>query len=470
MDLAMVKQEQGETLRKYMRRFFDKCATIVDVSDKEVIDLFQDGLYHHRTFEDFDRRRPSSITHLKDMITSWAGEEDKANAKYDAIRCKSKQNTSGGISNNGNQGARNNNNYSGPNRKRKPDNTVAAIQRLAKEYSKKTSGGFKVFLKEKCPWHLDGNHTTEQCYQLSRALKDTPEPRHPHDKKGKKKNDEGNGDFQEPDKMVNILSDGLPSRRVQKATRREVMSIEPVVPTPLRWSEVPITFCRADQWTSFSEPGWLPILLKPVVAGSMLNKVLIDGGSGLNILFTKTLKKMKLDITHMRTKSSSPFYGIVPGNAAIPLGSVVLPVTFWESRDNYRTEYVKLEVADFETSYHAILGRPAIAKFMVVPHYTYLVLKMPSLAGVLSLQGDLKISHDYDTEAVEIASTNQIPNSMMEIYPTSKKLAPSELDIPEKSDTTNKPQPTEEVLVKTIDLGTGDSSKTTTIGAGLDPK
>jgi hypothetical protein len=207
-----------------------------------------------------------------------------------------------------------------------------------------------------------------------------------------------------------------------------------------------------------------------VVAGSKLNKVLIDGGSGLNVLFTKTLKKMKLDITHMLTKSNTPFYGIVPGNAAIPLGSVVLPVTFGASRDNYRTEYIKFEVADFKTSYHAILGRPAIAKFMAVPHYTYLVLKMPSPAGVLSLQGDLKISHDCDTEAVEIASTNQVPNTMMEVYTASKKLATSELDIPEKSECTNKPQPPGEVLVKTVDLGTGDPCKTTTIGAGLDPK
>jgi hypothetical protein len=131
MDLAMVKQEQGETLRKYMRRFFDKRATVVDVTNKEVIDLFQDGLYHRHTFEDFDRRRPSSITHLKDMITSWADEEDKANAKYDAIRGKSKQNTGGNNNNNGNQGGRSNN-YSGPNCKRKPDNIVAAIQRPAK--------------------------------------------------------------------------------------------------------------------------------------------------------------------------------------------------------------------------------------------------------------------------------------------------------------------------------------------------
>jgi hypothetical protein len=276
MDLAMVKQEQGETLRKYMQRFFDKRATVVDVSHKEVIDLFQDGLYHRCTFEDFGRRRPSSITHLKDMITFWVDEEDKANAKYDAIHGKSKQNTGGSNNNNGNQGGRSNN-YSGLNRKRKPDNTVAAIQRPAKDNSKKTSGPFKDLLKEKCPWHLDGNHTTEQCYQLRRALKDTPEPRHPHDKKGKKKTDEGNDDLQEPDKTVNVLFGGLPNRRAQKATRQEVMSIEPAVPTPIRWSEIPITFSRADQWTSFSEPGRFPLVLKPVVVGSKLNKVLIDG-------------------------------------------------------------------------------------------------------------------------------------------------------------------------------------------------
>jgi hypothetical protein len=67
---------------------------------------------------------------------------------------------------------------------------------------------------------------------------------------------------------------------------------------------------------------------------------------------------------------------------------------------------------------------------MEVPHYTYLVLKMPCPAGVLSLQGDLKISLDCDTEAMELAATNQVPNTMMEIYAASKKLAPSELDIP----------------------------------------
>jgi hypothetical protein len=161
MDLVMVKQEQGETLHKYMRCFFDKRATVVDVTNKEVIDLFQDGLYHRRTFEDFGPRCPSSITKLKDMITSWADEEDKANTKYDAIRGKSKQNAGGNNNNNNkNQGSRNNN-YSGPYCKRNPDNTITAIQCPAKDNSKKTSGGFKELLKEKCPWHLEGNYTIE---------------------------------------------------------------------------------------------------------------------------------------------------------------------------------------------------------------------------------------------------------------------------------------------------------------------
>jgi hypothetical protein len=95
---------------------------------------------------------------------------------------------------------------------------------------------------------------------------------------------------------------------------------------------------------------------------------------------------------------------------------------------------------------------------MAVSHYTYLVLKMPSPVGVLALQGDLKVSYDCDTEAVELAVINQVPNAMIEIFAASKKLAPTELEVPEKTDTTNKPQPTEEVQVKTIDLGTDDSS------------
>jgi hypothetical protein len=84
---------------------------------------------------------------------------------------------------------------------------------------------------------------------------------------------------------------------------------------------------------------------------------------------------MGLVISKILTPSRAPFYGIVPGIAATPLGSVVLPVTFG-MKDNYHTKYIKFEVADFK-SYHTILSRPALAKFMAVPYYVYLLLKMP---------------------------------------------------------------------------------------------
>jgi hypothetical protein len=113
-----------------------------------------------------------------------------------------------------------------------------------------------------------------------------------------------------------------------------------------------------------------------VVVEVKLTRVLINGGSGLNLIFASILRKMGLDLTDMLVPSESPFYGIVPGNAAHPFGTVVLLVTFG-TRENYRTEFIKFEVANFESSYHAILGRPALAKFMAVPHYVYLLLKMP---------------------------------------------------------------------------------------------
>jgi hypothetical protein len=140
-------------LHQYIHRFFDKCATVVDVTDEEIIDCFQDGLYYCRTFQDFGRRRLSSITKLKDMITSWADEEDKANPKYDYNCGKGKNNM--GRNNYKDQGGCNNNYYyySGPSRKCKPNNTVAAVQHPMKGTSKKTSGGFKDLLKEKCLWH-----------------------------------------------------------------------------------------------------------------------------------------------------------------------------------------------------------------------------------------------------------------------------------------------------------------------------
>jgi hypothetical protein len=47
-------------------------------------------------------------------------------------------------------------------------------------------------------------------------------------------------------------------------------------------------------------------------------------------------------------------------------------------------------VVDLNIPYHALLGRPALAKFMAVPHYTYLKMKLPGPRGVITIAGCYK--------------------------------------------------------------------------------
>ncbi|XP_025822486.1 uncharacterized protein LOC112898373 [Panicum hallii] len=122
-----------------------------------------------------------------------------------------------------------------------------------------------------------------------------------------------------------------------------------------------------------------------------LSKVLVDGGSGLNIIFSKTLESMGYDMASL-VLTQEAFYGIIPGLGSTPISQVTLPVTFgtWE---NYRMEHLHFEVASFGTSYHAILNRLSLSRFMAIPNHTYLVLKMLVLNKVISIYGDVKTSH-----------------------------------------------------------------------------
>ena len=61
-------------------------------------------------------------------------------------------------------------------------------------------------------------------------------------------------------------------------------------------------------------------------------------------------------------------------------------------KDHFRREAIWFEVVDLESPYHALLGRPALAKFMAVPHYAYLKMKMPSSKGIITIVGDYKKS------------------------------------------------------------------------------
>ena len=83
---------------------------------------------------------------------------------------------------------------------------------------------------------------------------------------------------------------------------------------------------------------------------------------------------MGIDRSRIRP-TGAPFHSIVLGKQAVPLGQIDLPVTF-KNLTNYRMETLTFEVVGVHGTHHAILGRPCYAKFMAIPNYTYLKLKM----------------------------------------------------------------------------------------------
>ncbi len=112
----------------------------------------------------------------------------------------------------------------------------------------------------------------------------------------------------------------------------------------------------------------------------------MDGGSGLNIMYADTLKGMGIPMSRL-SESSMQFHGVVPGRKAKSLGQIALDVVFGSDK-NFRKEKLTFEVVDFQSAYHAILGRPAYARFMARPCYVYLKLKMPGPKGVITITGN----------------------------------------------------------------------------------
>ena len=91
-----------------------------------------------------------------------------------------------------------------------------------------------------------------------------------------------------------------------------------------------------------------------IVGTKQLTKILVDGGSGLNIMYSKMLDEMGIDRTRVHP-TGAPFHGIMPRKQVMPLGQIDLSITFGDP-SNYRTKTLTFEVVGFPETYHAILG------------------------------------------------------------------------------------------------------------------
>ena len=154
------------------------------------------------------------------------------------------------------------------------------------------------------------------------------------------------------------------SKTKLKQVERQVNSTQPS-DKRLKWLEVLIQFDIRDHPLNLYDGPLLLLILKPYIGNYKVGRTLIDSGSGLNLLFTNTYDNLGLPRKRL-LPGKEPFYGIMPGMSAYPLGIIDLQVTIQEG-ENLMSEFLIFKVADFESMYNCILGRPFLKNFFLFP-------------------------------------------------------------------------------------------------------
>jgi hypothetical protein len=465
-DLRSCRQQPGESLREYIRWFSKQRIELPNITDSDVIGAFLTGTTCRDLVSKLGRKTPTKASELMDIATKFAfGQE-----AVEAIFRKDKQ----------------------PQGRQQEDVPEAFAQRGTKKKAKKKSqakrdtadadlvaaaehrnpqkppGGANLFdkmLKESCPYHQGPvKHILEECVMLRRYFHNAgPLAEGGKDQDNNKKEGDKAEEFPEVHGCFMIYGGQVAnaSTRHRKQERREVCSVKVAAPVYLDWSDKPITFDQGDHPDCVPSPRRYPLVVDPVIGNARLTKVLMNGGSSLNIIYAETLGLLGIDLSTIRA-GATPFHGIVPGKRVLPLGQLNLPVCF-RTPSNFRRETLTLEVVGFRGTYHAVLGRPCYAKFMVVPNYTYLKLKMPGPNGVITVGSTYRHAYECDMECVEYAE------ALAESKALIVDLECLSMEVPDAKRHAGNFEPAE--AVKSVPLNpSNDAGKQVRIGSELDPK
>ncbi|KAK1618649.1 hypothetical protein QYE76_024166 [Lolium multiflorum] len=399
-ELRNCQQKQKESMRSYIGRFTKLLNAAEDVSVDRAIDAFSDGVRRESYIEELGRKKPKTITKLMEIANSWADGEDnrrdrnkrRKNRNYDDNNLvaagysdrhddrydeRRDDRQDGNRNNSGNRG-----NYK-PRQQRAPElpyaEQINAPCYLHSYVDSKDGKTKSSHLLRDCRQFLDMHKLIQQSGQQPLPPPPPPPPQHqvqqaqPH---------QPNETFPPPRGQMSMIHKTGVSRREMKKLTREINLAESImanIPEYVEWSSQNITFSRADHPMTIPKPGHAALVVEAQIGGFKMSKVFMDGGSGLNLIFVDTIKSMGITMG-MLEETDTCFHGILPTEPGYSLGRIYLNVVFGRS-DNFRKEKIEFEVVNWESQYHAILGRPAYAKFMAVPHYAYLKLKMPGNKG-----------------------------------------------------------------------------------------
>lgn len=186
----------------------------------------------------------------------------------------------------------------------------------------------------------------------------------------------------------------------------------------------------------------------------------MDGGSSVNTIFPDNLAKMGISQSRLHP-SRIGFHSFLQGYQVHPLKQLDLEVVFADEK-NFRSANIRFKVVPFRTSYNAILGWPAYIKFMALPAYAYLQLKIPGPSGMITIRGSPERALKAEVTNVELVKAALASAELEDIK---RSVNPTATTLPAKPRPGPALQPVKET--KTFHVHPEDPTKTVIIGGDL---
>jgi hypothetical protein len=350
-------QRKGETLRSYIQRWSVIKNSAEDVSDERAIEAFLAGLRRSDLVEKIGRTRPMTVAELMEEASRFADGEDANNNKRgrspEVDRTSRQRRRHRSRDNQGRQ------NQVAAGYKEKEEVGYRKFQAKGVEKLRYSGPSAEDMLYGPCRIHYAylnrkrvSNHQMKDCRTFLRLQSAMGSSQGGW--QGEKRTSQG---YQvqrlarhlESKVYISVMIQPVPkSKKERKNISRQVnlaILSPPATTEYLRWSDQPIRFSRADHPRKVPRPGHSPMVLKAQIGGYDIGRVFMDAGSGINLIYARTLKAMCISLTSLKPTDCS-FYGIVPGAANYPLGKIELDVCFGSS-SNYCREKLEFDVMDW---------------------------------------------------------------------------------------------------------------------------
>jgi hypothetical protein len=310
-------QQKGKTLRNYIQRWSVIKNSAEDVSDERAIDAFSSGLRRLDLVKEIGRTRPRTVSELLEAANRFVDGEDVYNNKRGYSPEVDKTSRQRRRYRNGDNHGRRNQiaaGYDGRNEEGYQNVEFPTRDGRGKEKPRYSGPSAEDMLYGPCRIHyayLDGkrvsNHQMKDCrtfLRLQNAMDSSQGAR------------QGGTNINQGYQMQRLakqleskvyisamIQPVSKSKKERKSISRQVnlaISSPPATMEYLKWSDQLVRFSRADHPRKVPRPGHSPMVLKPQIGGYNVGRVFMDAGSGINLIYARTLKAMCISLENLK--------------------------------------------------------------------------------------------------------------------------------------------------------------------------